>query len=72
MFYQLKDFIGYSHIQHLVPKFKPFNKSIANVIIAACRVLTSKQYYGTKFNREAINKTKMQLPTKNGKIDFEL
>ena len=26
MFYQRNDFIGYSHIQHLVPKFKPFNK----------------------------------------------
>jgi hypothetical protein len=25
MFYQQDDFIGYSHIQHLVPKFKPFN-----------------------------------------------
>jgi hypothetical protein len=72
MFYQENDFIGYSHIQHLVPKFKPFNKAIASVIISACKVSTSKQYdYGNKFNREAMNKTKIQLPTKNGKIDFE-
>jgi len=72
MFYQKNNFIGYSHIQHLVPKFEPFNKSIANIIIAACRVSTSKQYdYGCKFNREAMNKTKIQLPTKNGKIDFD-
>lgn len=71
MFYQEKDFIGYSHIQHLVPRFEPFNKAIANVIISACRVSTSKQYdYGNKFNREAMNKTKIQLPAKNGKIDF--
>ena len=71
MFYQEKAFIGYSHIQHLVPKFEPFNKAIANVIICACRISTSKQYdYGNKFNREAMNKTKIQLPTKNGKIDF--
>ena len=72
MFYQQNDFIGYSHIQHLVPKIKPFNKSIASVIISACKVSTSKQYdYGNKFNRESMNKTKIQLPTKNGKIDFE-
>lgn len=72
MFYQENDFIGYSHIQHLVPKFEPFNKTIATVIISACRVSTSKQYdYGNKFNREAMNKTKIQLPTKNGKIDFK-
>ncbi len=72
MFYQEKDFIGYSHIQHLVPKFEPFNKAIASVIISVCRVSTSKKYdYGTKFNREAMKKTKIQLPTKDKKIDFE-
>jgi hypothetical protein len=72
MFYQENDFIGYSHIQHLVPKIKPFNKSIASVIISASRIATSKQYdYGNKFNRFEMNKTKIQLPTKNGKIDFE-
>ena len=72
MFYQEKDFIGYSHIQHLVPKFKPFNKSIAKMIISACRIVTTKKYdYGNKFNREAMNKTKIQLPTKDGKIDFD-
>ena len=72
MFYQQKDFIGYSHIQHLVPKFKPFNKEIASAIISACIVATSKKYdYGNKFNRDAMNKTIIHLPTKNGKIDFE-
>lgn len=72
MFYQQNDFIGYSHIQHLVPKITPFNKAIASFIISACRVSTSKKYdYGNKFNREAMNKTKIQLPTKNGKINFD-
>ena len=72
MFYQQKDFIGYSHIQHLVPKIKQFNKSIASAIISSSRISTSNQYdYGNKFNRVAMNKTKIQLPTKNGKIDFE-
>ena len=27
MFYQEKDFIGYSHIQHFVPKVERFNKA---------------------------------------------
>src|SRR5690606_25910651 len=72
MFYQDQDFIGYSHIQHLVPKFEPFNKKIASFIISASRVATAKKYdYGNKFNRAAMNKTKIYLPTKNGKIDFE-
>ncbi len=71
MYYQENDFIGYSHIQHLVPKFKPFNKTIASVIISASRVSTSKKYdYGNKFNREAMNKTTIQLPIKNGEINF--
>ena len=72
MYYQEKDFIGYSHIQHLVPKFKRFNKAIANIIISACRVSTYKKYdYGNKFNRDAMRTTKIQLPTKNGEIDFD-
>ncbi|WP_440122822.1 restriction endonuclease subunit S [Tenacibaculum sp. Ill] len=72
MFYQNKDFIGYSHIQHLVPKFKPFNKEVASVIISASRISTLKQYdYGTKFNRIAMNKTKIQLPSKNGQPDYQ-
>ena len=71
MFYQEKDFIGYSHIQNLVPKFEPFNRAIASMIISACRVATSTLYdYGNKFNRDSMNKTKIHLPTQNGKIDF--
>lgn len=73
MYYQEKDFIGYSHIQHLVSKFEPFNRGIANVVISACRVSTLKQYdFGNKFNRIAMNKTKIQLPTQNQKPDYEI
>lgn len=72
MYYQENDFIGYSHIQNLIPKFKIFNKAIASFIISTCRISTSKKYdYGNKFNRDAMNKTKIQLPVKNKKIDFE-
>lgn len=72
MFYQEKDFIGYSHVQHLVPKFWPFNRKIAVFMISACRIATLKKYdYGHKFNREAIAQTTIQLPIKEGKIDFD-
>lgn len=72
MFYQKDDFIGYSHIQHLVPKFNHFNRYIAEAIIVACRLATSNKYdYGNKFNRDAMNNTKIQLPTKDGFIDYE-
>ena len=72
MFYQEKDFIGYSHIQHLVPKFEPFNRRIAAFIISSCRTATLKKYdYGHKFNRAAMAKTKIQLPVIDGDIDFD-
>ena len=73
MYYQETDFIGYSHIQHLMPKFNGFNKSIAFMIITASRTATTNKYnYGSKFNRSEMNKTKIQLPiTPTGEIDFD-
>ena len=73
MFYQGEDFIGYSHIQHLVPKFEPFNRNIAAFIISSCKIATSNQKYdyGHKFNRDKMKNTKIQLPTKNNEIDFD-
>ena len=74
MFYQSKDFIGYSHIQHFVPKFTPFNRAIALFIISSCRIATSnKKYdYGHKFNREEMKKTVIQLPIKDGNPDYDV
>ncbi|MCL1622660.1 restriction endonuclease subunit S [Moraxella sp. Tifton1] len=72
MFYQEKNFIGYSHIQHLVPKFNNFNRFIAHFIISSVRVVTDKKYsYGAKFNRNEMNNTSIQLPTKHNQIDFD-
>lgn len=63
MFYQEKDFIGYSHIQRLVPKFENFNKEVAFMIISASRISTENKYdYGTKFNRAAMRDTIITLP----------
>lgn len=73
MFYQEDDFIGYQHIQQLVPKFSRFNKLVAFFIISACRVSTSNKFdYGNKFNRNNMNKTVISLPiTSSGEIDFD-
>lgn len=73
MYYQENDFIGYSHIQHLTPLIKEFDKNIATAIISSSRIATANKYdYGNKFNREAMNKTNIKLPAKkNGKIDIE-
>ncbi|MDR1562890.1 MAG: restriction endonuclease subunit S, partial [Dysgonamonadaceae bacterium] len=72
MFYQKDDFIGYSHIQNLVPKFDGFNKYVAMQIITSSRIATMGKFnYGAKFNREAMKKTKIFLPiTTNNQIDF--
>lgn len=65
MFYQKVDFIGYQHIQHLIPKFAPFTGKIAFFIISVCRTATAnKGYgYGNKFNRTTMNNTTISLPT---------
>lgn len=69
MFYQEKDFIGYSHIQHLVPTVVKFNKYIANFIISSCKVATGGKYdYNFKFNKETMKITEIFLPLKNGSI----
>lgn len=74
MYYQKDDYIGYQHIQSLIPKFDQFNSSIAFFIISASRVATSNsQYdYGHKFNRESMRKTIIFLPVcDNGFINFD-
>ena len=71
MYYQRNDFIGYSHIQNLVPKFKWFNQSIASLIITSSRISTKNKYdYWNKFNRYAMNNTIIQLPIKNNQPDY--
>ena len=72
MFYQKIDFIGYSHIQNLIPKFEGFNENKSMFIISLCRFYTLNKFdYGNKFNRDAMNNSKIKLPIKNNEIDFE-
>lgn len=73
MYYQEKAFIGYSHIQHLVPKDEFFNKFISNFIITSSKVSTAKKYdYWNKFNRESMNSTIIQLPIKDKEPNYEI
>ena len=73
MFYQKNDFIGYSHIQNLTPKFESFTSNLAFMIISTCRLSTSGKYnYGSKFNRTAMRNTFIQLPSKDDIPDYAL
>ena len=73
MFYQENAFIGYSHIQSLIPKGK-FNKLIAMYIISLVRKVTWKTYsYWTKFNRKAMWNTQINLPVNSdNQINYNL
>ena len=73
MFYQEKEFIGYSHIQTLTPRDK-FNKLIAMFIISLVRKATWNAYsYWTKFNRKAMWNTVITLPiNSDNQINFPL
>ena len=74
MYYQKNDYIGYQHIQSLIPKFDRFNSAIAFFIISASHTATSNgQYdYGHKFNRNSMRKTVIFLPIcDDGSIDFD-
>ena len=74
MYYQKNDYIGYQHIQSLIPKIERFNSAIAFFIISASHTATSNgQYnYSHKFNRESMKKTVIFLPIcDNGVIDFD-
>lgn len=74
IFYQPKAFIGKSHLQVMSPYSDKFDKYIAWFIISSFRksILGMNYDYGTKFNREKIKATKIQLPVSaDGKIDYD-
>lgn len=74
MYYQKNDYIGYQHIQSLIPKFDRFNSAIAFFIISASHTATSNgQYdYGHKFNRKSMRETVIFLPIcDDGSVDFD-
>ena len=74
IFYQPNDFVGYSHIQGLYPKIQGSKwrySSLIYVVTALRKAAAGRYNYGNKFNRENARKLIVQLPTKEGEIDFE-
>ncbi|MBX4163362.1 restriction endonuclease subunit S [Priestia megaterium] len=74
IFYQPKDFIGYSHVQGMYPKFNPLylTKNVGIYIATTLRKSVSGMYdYSRKFNRENVSKTIINLPiTEDGTPDW--
>lgn len=74
IFYQPKEFIGKSHLQVLKPYNAAFKKFELFFIVSSFRkaILLMNYDYGTKFNRERIKTTKIQIPSINKKPNYEL
>lgn len=74
IFYQPYDFVGYSHIQGLYPKLyneKWNDKTLIFIVVLFKKVAAGRFSYGNKFNRAIAREFLIQLPIKNGEIDFE-
>ncbi|WP_353891592.1 restriction endonuclease subunit S [Lactococcus lactis subsp. lactis] len=62
IFYQAEDFIGFSHVNKLIPKYRLFNKFHALYIITALKKAIRGRYdYSSKFTSE-IERTIIKLP----------
>lgn len=72
LFYQPVDFIGYSHVQKIVPIGFELNQKIAHYVISSFRkAVDGKFNYAAKFNRENASNTLITLPvTSDGKPDW--
>ena len=73
IFYQPRDFIGYSHVQGVYPKEpKKWSKESLLYFVVNFRKVTAGRFdYATKFNRKIAMELEIRLPvTANGDIDF--
>lgn len=75
IFYQSRDFIGYSHVQALYSKQynDRWNRYSLLYFVSAFRKVASGRFdYGNKFNRNIAREMKVSLPIySNGKIAFD-
>lgn len=73
IFYQPNDFIGYSHVQGLYPKHNLVwsEKALLYFLTLFKKCAKGRFDYATKFNRTIAAQMEVELPIKNGKIDFE-
>lgn len=72
MFYQEKPYFTGDKIKILKPKSKKFNKRNAQFfILTMSKAFSSFSWGSSSFSVKIIGKQKIQLPIKNGEIDFE-
>ncbi|NYS33241.1 restriction endonuclease subunit S [Streptococcus danieliae] len=70
IFYQPRDFIGYSHVQGMYP-FEKWNKYGLLYFVISFRASTKGKFdYGNKFNREKAKEILVHLPFYGNKIAF--
>lgn len=67
--YQPKDFSASDHVEKLMPKFK-INKYIAMFLVTILNLEQYRYNYGRKCSQSRMKQTKIKLPAKNGKPDF--
>lgn len=72
VFFQPYEFIGYSHVQKMVPKFnEKMTVKIGQYFVSTIRATVRGKYnYGTKLNRANMAREKITLPTVNNGIAF--
>jgi len=72
MFYQEKPYFTGDKIKILKSKYERFNKKNAHFfMLSMTRAFSSFSWGGSSFNVKILESQKIQLPTKDGKIDFE-
>lgn len=68
--FQPLHFTASDHVEKLIPVF-PLNVYRAMFLTTVINMEQYRYSYGRKFNQERIRETKIKLPFKNGKIDWE-
>ncbi len=74
IYFQPREFIGKSHLQVMKPYDDRFQQFQLFFVISSFRksIVEMNYDYGTKFNRDKIKATKIQLPTTKAEIDYSL
>lgn len=71
IFYQKEDFIGFSHVNKLIPLFSGFNEVIALYVITSFKKSIKDVYdYNKKFTSE-IGEQLLELPISNEVLDLK-
>ena len=72
IFYQPKDFVGYSHIQGLYSNNRQYNKYELFYILVYFKCISKGRFdYSNKFNRKIAQEFLIELPMERGKIDYK-